>query len=105
MHLGTGSFLLLNTGTEIVRPARPDHHGRRTRSTANPPCMRWRVRWRSPAAWCSGVRDNLGLIRSSPEIETLAAAVPDNGGCYLVPAFSGLFAPYWDNTPAASWSG
>jgi glycerol kinase len=45
--------------------------------------------------WC---RDNLGLIRSPAEIETLAASVPDNGGCYLVPAFSGLFAPHWDST-------
>jgi glycerol kinase len=44
--------------------------------------------------WC---RDNLGLIRSPAEIETLAVGVPDNGGCYLVPAFSGLFAPHWDN--------
>jgi glycerol kinase len=41
------------------------------------------------------VRDNLGLIGSSPEIETLARTVQDNGGVYFVPAFSGLYAPYW----------
>ena len=41
------------------------------------------------------VRDNLGLIQKSPEIETLARTVKDNGGVYFVPAFSGLFAPYW----------
>ena len=41
------------------------------------------------------LRDNLGLIQSAPEIETLAASVADNGGAYIVPAFSGLFAPYW----------
>jgi len=41
------------------------------------------------------VRDNLNLIKSSSEIETLAASVEDNGGIYFVPAFSGLFAPYW----------
>src|SRR5438128_2885303 len=41
------------------------------------------------------VRDNLGLIGTSPEIETLARTVEDNGGVYLVPAFSGLYAPYW----------
>ena len=41
------------------------------------------------------VRDNLGLIGSSPEIETLARTVEDNGGVYFVPAFSGLYAPYW----------
>src|SRR5205823_10383272 len=41
------------------------------------------------------VRDNLGLIRAAPEIEALARSVEDNGGCYFVPAFAGLFAPYW----------
>ena len=40
-------------------------------------------------------RDNIGLIGSAPEIETLALSVEDNGGCYFVPAFSGLFAPHW----------
>jgi glycerol kinase len=41
------------------------------------------------------IRDNIGLIGSAPEIETLAKTVEDNGGAYFVPAFSGLFAPYW----------
>src|SRR5436305_11654464 len=41
------------------------------------------------------VRDNFGLIEKSPEIETLARTVEDNGGVYFVPAFSGLYAPYW----------
>ena len=41
------------------------------------------------------LRDNLGLIASAADIEPLAARVADNGGCYLVPAFSGLFAPHW----------
>jgi glycerol kinase len=41
------------------------------------------------------LRDNLGLIKSAPEVEELAQTVKDNGGMYLVPAFSGLFAPYW----------
>ena len=40
-------------------------------------------------------RDKLGLIGSASEIETLARTVDDNGGCYFVPAFSGLFAPHW----------
>jgi glycerol kinase len=40
-------------------------------------------------------RDALGLIRTAPEIETLARTVEDNGGCYIVPAFAGLFAPHW----------
>ncbi|HLJ99579.1 MAG TPA: FGGY-family carbohydrate kinase, partial [Streptosporangiaceae bacterium] len=41
------------------------------------------------------LRDNLGLISAAAEVETLARTVPDNGGCYFVPAFSGLFAPHW----------
>lgn len=41
------------------------------------------------------LRDNLGLIENSPDVETLAQTVEDNGGIYFVPAFSGLFAPYW----------
>ena len=41
------------------------------------------------------LRDNLGIIRTAPEVETLANTVPDNGGCYIVPAFSGLLAPHW----------
>ena len=41
------------------------------------------------------LRDNLGLIHSTSEVEELAASVDDNGGAYIVPAFSGLFAPYW----------
>jgi glycerol kinase len=41
------------------------------------------------------LRDNLGMIGSAPEIEAMAASVEDNGGAYFVPAFSGLFAPYW----------
>jgi len=44
------------------------------------------------------LRDNLKMIDSAPEIETLAAEVEDNGGVYFVPAFSGLFAPYWKSS-------
>ena len=44
------------------------------------------------------VRDNFGLIRESSEIEALARTVEDNGGVYFVPAFSGLYAPYWKHT-------
>ena len=95
---GTGSFLLLNTGTEIVRST----HGLITtvaHKVAGEPAV-YALEGSVAVAgglvqWC---RDNLGLIRSPAEIETLAASVPDNGGCYLVPAFSGLYAPYWDNT-------
>ena len=44
------------------------------------------------------LRDNLKIIRSAEEVEELARSVDDNGGCYLVPAFSGLFAPYWQSS-------
>jgi len=95
---GTGSFLLLNTGTEIVR----SRHGLITtvaHKVEGEPAV-YALEGSVAVAgglvqWC---RDNLGLIRSPAEIETLAASVADNGGCYLVPAFSGLFAPHWDNT-------
>ena len=50
-------------------------------------------------------RDGLEMISSAPEIETLARPVEDNGGCYIVPAFSGLFAPRWRPMPGASSSG
>jgi glycerol kinase len=43
------------------------------------------------------LRDNLGLIHSSPEIETLAQTAEDNGGVYFVPAFSGVYAPHWND--------
>lgn len=93
---GTGSFLLLNTGTELVR----SRHG--LISTVAHKIDGEPVVYALEGAvavagalvqWC---RDNLGLIRSPAEIETLALSVPDNGGCYLVPAFSGLFAPHWE---------
>jgi glycerol kinase len=94
---GTGSFLLLNTGPEVIRSS----HGLITtvaHKVAGEPAVYALEGSVAQAGglvqWC---RDNLGLIRSPAEIETLARSVPDNGGCYLVPAFSGLFAPYWDN--------
>jgi glycerol kinase len=96
---GTGSFLLLNTGTEPVR-SRHDLITTVAHKPADGPAV-YALEGSTAMAgglvqWC---RDNLGLIRTPAEIETLAATVPDNGGCYVVPAFSGLFAPYWD--PAA----
>ena len=94
---GTGSFLLLNTGHEIVR----SRHGLITtvaHKVAGEPAV---YALEGSIAVAGGlvqwVRDSLGLIRSPAEIETLAAGVPDNGGCYVVPAFSGLFAPYWSS--------
>jgi glycerol kinase len=92
---GTGCFLLMNTGTVPV--------------TSNAGLLTTLAYKLGPAAACyalegsiaiSGalvqwLRDNLGIIRSSDEIEALAASVQDNGDVYIVPAFSGLYAPHW----------
>ncbi|MCP9210640.1 glycerol kinase GlpK [Streptomyces cucumeris] len=92
---GTGSFLLLNTGDRPV----PSKSGLLT-------TMGYRLGGERPVYCLEGsiaitgalvqwFRDQLGIIRSADEIEPLAASVSDNGGAYIVPAFSGLFAPYW----------
>ena len=92
---GTGNFALLNTGTTIVR----SQHGLLTTV-----CYKFGD---SPAVYAlegsvavtgsaiQWLRDQLGVIKSSSEIEALASSVDDNGGVYFVPAFSGLFAPHW----------
>ncbi|MEV6106988.1 glycerol kinase GlpK [Streptomyces sp. NPDC051940] len=92
---GTGSFLLLNTGTRPV----PSKNGLLT-------TMGYQIGGEAPVYCLEGsiaitgalvqwFRDQLGIIQSAEEIEPLAASVEDNGGAYIVPAFSGLFAPYW----------
>ncbi|CAM5289250.1 glycerol kinase 2 [Streptomyces abikoensis] len=92
---GTGSFLLLNTGTRPV----PSKNGLLTtvgyRLAGEPAvyCLEGSIA--VTGALVQWFRDQLGLIRSAGEIEALAASVPDNGGAYVVPAFSGLYAPYW----------
>nr|WP_308103803.1 glycerol kinase GlpK [Actinocorallia sp. API 0066] len=92
---GTGSFLLLNTGEEPVR----SRHGLLTtvgyRIGDTPAVYALEGSVAITGALVQWLRDNLGVISSAAEIEELAATVPDNGGCYFVPAFSGLFAPYW----------
>ncbi|MFG2881215.1 glycerol kinase GlpK [Streptomyces sp. NPDC048297] len=92
---GTGSFLLLNTGTDLVR----SRHGLLTtvayRIGDQPPVYALEGSIAVTGSLVQWFRDRLGLISSAPEIETLARTVEDNGGCYIVPAFSGLFAPRW----------
>jgi len=92
---GTGSFLLLNTGTEPVVSG----HGLLTtvgyRIGDQPAVYALEGSIAVTGSLIQWLRDNLGLIRSAPEVEDLARTVDDNGGCYLVPAFSGLFAPHW----------
>jgi glycerol kinase len=92
---GTGNFLLLNTGTELVRSEhgllttvayrfgdQPVHYALEGSIAVTGSAVQW-------------LRDQLGIISGAEESESLARQVPDNGGVYFVPAFSGLFAPYW----------
>jgi glycerol kinase len=92
---GTGNFLIFNTGEEIVHSKNgllttvgyklgdePVHYALEGSIAVTGSLIQW-------------LRDNLGLISSAAEVEELAKTVEDNGGAYFVPAFSGLFAPYW----------
>jgi glycerol kinase len=92
---GTGNFLLMNTGPRIVR----SRHGLVT-------TVCYQVAGEEPSYALEGsiavtgsavqwLRDQLGLITDAADTEALAARVPDTAGVYFVPAFSGLFAPYW----------
>ncbi|MBD8063290.1 glycerol kinase GlpK [Oceanitalea stevensii] len=92
---GTGNFLLLNTGTELVHSENGllTTVGYKIGDQPQVYCLEGSIAVTgSLVQW---LRDNLGIIKSAPEIEKLAASVDDNGGAYFVPAFSGLFAPYW----------
>jgi len=95
---GTGCFLLMNTGTRKIDSKsgllttmayklgeQPAHYALEGSIAITGALVQW-------------VRDNLGLIEKSPDIESLARTVNDNGGVYFVPAFSGLYAPYWKDS-------
>src|SRR5205807_1839555 len=92
---GTGCFLLMNTGAEAV----PSTHGMLTtvayRLGGGPAVYALEGSVAITGALVQWIRDNFGLIENSPDIENLARTVKDNGGVYFVPAFSGLYAPYW----------
>jgi glycerol kinase len=92
---GTGCFLLMNTGRDIVQ----SQHGLLTtvafQLQGQPAHYALEGSMAITGALVQWVRDNFGLITQSSEIEALARLVPDNGGVYFVPAFSGLYAPYW----------
>jgi glycerol kinase len=94
---GTGCFLLINTGEKPVQ----SNNGLLTtvgyKIGAQPAVFALEGSIAVAGALVQWVRDNLGLISNAAEIETLARSVDDNGGCYIVPAFSGLFAPYWQS--------
>ncbi|GAA3052250.1 MULTISPECIES: glycerol kinase GlpK [Actinomycetes] len=92
---GTGNFMLMNTGEDVVR----SENGLLT-TVAYKIGEQNTIYALEGAVAVTGslvqwLRDNLGIIRSAPESEEKAKKVEDNGGAYIVPAFSGLFAPYW----------
>jgi glycerol kinase len=92
---GTGNFLIVNTGEKIVH----SHNGLLTtvgyRLGDGPTHYALEGSIAVTGSLVQWLRDNLGLITHSADIEALADSVPDNGGVVIVPAFSGLFAPYW----------
>ncbi|GGS25031.1 glycerol kinase GlpK [Actinokineospora fastidiosa] len=92
---GTGNFVLLNTGTEQVM----SENGLLTtvcyKIGSNDPVYALEGSIAVTGSLVQWIRDNLGMISNAAEIEEHARQVEDNGGCYFVPAFSGLFAPYW----------
>ncbi len=92
---GTGAFLLLNTGEAVVRSS----HGMLTTVAYQLQDGRTAYALEGSIAVAGAlvqwVRDGLHLVDSAPQIETLARTVEDNGGCVVVPAFAGLFSPYW----------
>lgn len=92
---GTGNFMIVNTGEEIV-------HSKNGLLTTvcyklgdSKPVYALEGSIAVTGSLIQWLRDNLGIIKSAPEVEQLAKTVEDNGGVYIVPAFSGLFAPYW----------
>ncbi|WP_456824007.1 glycerol kinase GlpK [Cellulomonas sp. P5_E12] len=92
---GTGNFMLINTGTSPV----PSKNGLLTtvcyKIGDQPTVYALEGSIAVSGSLVQWLRDNLGIISSAPDIEELAKTVEDNGGAYFVPAFSGLFAPYW----------
>ena len=92
---GTGNFLLLNTGNEVVPSKSGLITGLGYKIGEQPAVYMLEGSIAITGALVQWLRDNIGLISESPEVEDLAKTVDDNGGVYFVPAFSGLFAPYW----------
>jgi glycerol kinase len=92
---GTGCFMLLNTGNSPVASSSGLLTTVAYRFGSHAPAYALEGSVAITGALVQWLRDNLGIISSSSEIEALAASVPDNGGVYFVPAFSGLFAPRW----------
>ncbi|HIK07034.1 MAG TPA: glycerol kinase GlpK [Trichormus sp. M33_DOE_039] len=106
---GTGSFLVAHTGAEIVRS--PNQLISTVAWTQSNPSQTLNVGYAlegsmfTSGACIQWLRDGLKLIKTAAETETMATQVPDNGGVYFVPAFSGLGAPYWDMTARGAFLG
>jgi len=102
---GTGCFMLMNTGGRPV----PSTAGLVTTVAYQlgdePPCYALEGSIAIAGALVQWLRDNLGLIAKSSDVEALARNVEDNGDVYIVPAFSGLFAPYWRDTARGTITG
>ncbi|WP_404291458.1 glycerol kinase GlpK [Glutamicibacter arilaitensis] len=92
---GTGCFLIFNTGTEIVHSSNGLLTTMAYKLGDDAPVYALEGSIAVAGSLVQWLRDNIGMIATAPEIEELAAKVDDNGGVYIVPAFSGLFAPYW----------
>ena len=92
---GTGNFLLVSTGERVVRSSHGLISTVAFQLGAEPARYALEGSVAVTGSLVQWLRDNLGVIGSATEIEGLARSVPDNGGVYIVPAFSGLFAPYW----------
>jgi glycerol kinase len=102
---GTGNFLLLNTGNEAVQSKNGliTTVGYKIGDQPAVYCLEGSIA--ITGALVQWLRDNLKMIRTAPEVEDLAKTVEDNGGCYIVPAFSGLFAPYWKSDARGVFAG
>lgn len=92
---GTGCFVLMNTGHRIVQSKAGLITTLAYQFDSQEPCYALEGSIAITGALVQWLRDNLGIIKRSDEIEPLARTVDDNGDIYIVPAFSGLYAPYW----------
>lgn len=102
---GTGAFLVSNTGTDIVRSGAGLLTTVAYQRSGEPAVYALEGSVAVAGSAVQWLRDNIGLISESPEVEALASTVDDNGDVYFVPAFSGLFAPYWRDDARGVFAG
>ncbi len=102
---GTGNFMLLNTGTEAVQSKSGLLTTLCYKIGDEKAVYALEGSIAITGALVQWLRDNLKMIKAAPEVEELAASVEDNGGLYIVPAFSGLFAPYWKSNARGVFAG